>query len=145
MAHTYNVTTDRGRVRLRIGDTVDRTGANQSLTDAEIDAALELSSDLDVAALTAARWLLARLRTQVSQNAKGVSSSARERVSNLQELIVELKEVVATSEVDVYCEGISKADNAVHDADTDFTGATFSVGMDDNAYASSVGSENDVD
>ena len=45
MAATYDVTTDRGRVRLLIGDTDVTPAADAQFTDAEIDAFLDMASD----------------------------------------------------------------------------------------------------
>ncbi len=45
MAFTYDLTTDRGKVRLLLRDTDTVTVANQFFTDAEIDAFLDLNGN----------------------------------------------------------------------------------------------------
>lgn len=54
MAFTYDSTTDRGRVRLLVGDTDTSDSTKQIFTDAEIDAFLALESSEVYAAAAAA-------------------------------------------------------------------------------------------
>lgn len=60
MSFTLDPTTNRGKVRLLIGDTDLVTAANQIFSDAEIDAFLELeSNDVYMAAAVACRGIAA--------------------------------------------------------------------------------------
>lgn len=54
MAFTLDPTTDRGKVRLLVGDTDTATVANQIFTDAEVDAFLDLEGNNVYAAAAAA-------------------------------------------------------------------------------------------
>lgn len=130
MAHTYDLTTSAGKVRLLIGDTVD--GGAESLTDDEIDYALELSSDVDVAAYHAAQMLYARLRVRIDQNQKGVSANGSQKMANTKAIIGMLRERIEAGQIEGFFGGISQAENDTHGADSDFPQPSFTVGMDDN-------------
>jgi hypothetical protein len=58
MTYTYELTTDRGKVRLAINDTDTTAG---KLTDAEIDYALTLKTTVGAAAVQCIDWLLAKV------------------------------------------------------------------------------------
>ena len=76
MAYTYNISTDRGRVRLLVGDTTTKTiqvqGEHYAFSDAEIDAFLDLNSDdvwaaaADACRTFAANEILGALRLSLS-------------------------------------------------------------------------------
>jgi len=143
VAFTYSLGTNRGQVRLRIGDTIDR--GNESLTDAEVDHALVVTSTVDVAAVWACRFLIAKLRILVTQSVKGISSNIRERVENTKALLGELKEAAGEGdEVEGYFEGVLKSENQVNESDTDFVGTMFDLGMDDNTGGSGGGEADGV-
>lgn len=59
MAFTYDVTTDRGKVRLRIADTNTSDADQQIFTDAEIDAFLEMEGTVRLAAAMALETIAA--------------------------------------------------------------------------------------
>ena len=63
MAFTYDPTTNRGKVRLFLGDTDTATSANQIFTDAEIDAFLSIESSEVYAAAAAGCESLAAAAT----------------------------------------------------------------------------------
>ena len=63
MSFTYDPTTDRGKVRLLLGDTDTATAANQIFSDAEIDAFLSIESGEVYAAAAAGCESLAAAST----------------------------------------------------------------------------------
>ena len=63
MSFTYDPTTDRGKVRLLVGDTDTATAANQIFTDAEIDALLSIEDNEVYAAAAAGCESLAAVAT----------------------------------------------------------------------------------
>lgn len=76
MAFTYDLSTDRGRVRVRIGDTEEH---NWSLTDDEVDETLSIYSDVNVAAVLAHEWLMAKLADFITSVAGGQTSNFQQR------------------------------------------------------------------
>ena len=131
MSFTYEISTDRGKVRLAIGDVIDMTTDNESLSDAEVDYALSLSSDLDAAALRCCEWLVARLRHKIGSTAGGVSSNQREKIDGLETLRAILEKRIGKGRVTAYFGGISEARVDSTASDTDFAEPRFKVGMDD--------------
>lgn len=75
MAFTYDTTTDRGRVRLLVGDTDTAVAANQIFDDDEIDAFLSIASnEVFSAAAQACRSIAANAgRSAIAWKANGAS------------------------------------------------------------------------
>ncbi len=99
MAFTYDLTTDRGKVRLIIRDTDTVTVANQFFTDAEIDAFLDLHGNdgsvaclkyaaadaLDTWASNEAMVTKAVSLLDISTNGPAVAAALREHAKRLVE------------------------------------------------------------
>jgi hypothetical protein len=132
VAFTYDLTTDIGKVRSRIGDTEDRTDERESLTDAEIQVVLDEYSDLAKAAVIACTRLMALLRSKIDRSLSNVNSSQHQKYEALKDLLEELKaEAGETSEMEPGDGGTSEDGNdAIHD-DSDFIHEQFWLGMDD--------------
>jgi hypothetical protein len=116
-----------------IGDTVDETARNESLTDAEVDLVLSEYTDLHQAAMVACRRLMARLRKKITFSAGAVSAQMREKLGGLREILSELKaESRGHAAMDCYAGMMSQ--DRIDDAktDTDFPGHDFELGQDDN-------------
>lgn len=87
MAFTYDLTTDRGKVRLNLGDTVTNAGPRpdkRNFTDAEIDHFIDTETDGLTAAtafgfeILASEWMaysIAEREGEVSFDAKGLADS----------------------------------------------------------------------
>jgi len=135
MAFTYDLTTNRGKIRLAVGDTIDRTSVDLSLTDAEIDHSLTISSDLNQASMYACEFLIAKTRHWIDQNQKGVGSSASQKLSNLLELYKLLKERAAQTQMTCFFGGISDSRRDTINSDSDFSQPNFKLGQDDNPSA----------
>jgi len=131
MAFTYDISTNRGKVRLSIGDTVDKTDDDESLTDAEVDYALELTSDVAAAAVRAAEFLLGKLRNKIDSSASGITASQSQKVTQLETLLARLEARAARGGMTVYAGGISDSRRQTNQQDTDYPQPSFSVGQDD--------------
>lgn len=90
MAYTYDVTTDRGRVRLRLGDATQATGATTGYVfeDAEVDEFLSAGTTVNGAVIEGAKVLLANaaLRTKYF-SLKGLSLDDRHQVETIAKLL----------------------------------------------------------
>ena len=118
MAFTYDTSTDRGKVRFAIGDTVDETARDESLTDAEVDLILASYTDLHQAAIIACRRLMARLRKKITFSAGAVSAQMREKLDGLKETLESLKdEASGHSQMNAYAGMISQDEIDDHDED----------------------------
>lgn len=92
MAWTYDITTDLGKVRARIGD-VD--SAAPLLTDAEVQTQIDANADLALAALRCAEQARAKIFRDVDRAALGINSSRSQSTTQLDAVIKELHAVVA--------------------------------------------------
>lgn len=132
MAFTYDITTDRGKVRARIGDVVDLTGVDESLSDAEVDYALSVcNSNIARTAVFALELLIAKLRVKVSRSTASISSSVREKVENAEKLREMLLERSKTNKKVAYYGGSSDSRRESAAGDTDFIKPSFTIGRDD--------------
>ena len=132
MAFTYDLTTDLGEIRFRIGDTVDLTVERESLTDAEINSILASYDDLAQAAVVACMRLMAVLRHKVARSVSNVNSSQNQKLEALTALLADLKAEAAESADIVAADAGTSQDylDAIHD-DSDFIDESFSIGMHD--------------
>ena len=85
MAFTYDVTTNRGKVRLQLGDT---TAAAYVFEDAEIDYFLDAGTTVNGATVEGLRVLMAdaALRSKL-YTLKGMTFDDRKRVEDLERLV----------------------------------------------------------
>lgn len=132
MAFTYDITTDAGRVRLEIGDTVDHEVEGTSLSDAEVAAAVADTAGVLPAAIMAMGWYLGRLARFIDNNAGGMNTRVSQRYEQAERQFKRLQERAANGGSTVYAGGLSVDRSETEAADTDFPGRVFAVGQDDN-------------
>ena len=92
MTWTYDRSTDLGKVRAKFGD-VDSDAP--ILTDEEIEAHLDIHSDLSAAALRCAEEARAKLARDVDRSVLGVSSTRSQRITHLDAVIKGLRAEVS--------------------------------------------------
>lgn len=129
MAFTYDITTNLGKVRLRIGDTVEQT---YSLNDDEVNHAITLHTGLDQSAFIAHGWFLARLANYIATTAGGQSHHLDQRYRMHKEFHKELEDRAnEAGEMECYAGGIDQ--DRIDDAqdDTDYPDPFSRVGRDD--------------
>lgn len=130
MAFTYDISTTRGKVRFRVGDTDSN---DPLLTDAEVDFVLDDSNDdFLVASVKACRAIVAKLAREVNASAAGINSSRQSKFEQYRKLLEDLEaDVVSSGAASTYVGGISKDREQTADEDTDLRPNAFSVGMHD--------------
>lgn len=98
MAFTYDITTDRGKVRALCTDT---DGTNYTFNDDEIDAFIDLApANLFVAAALAAEiWARTRAKLAISMRNADGSSTERSRMKELLALAKSLREAALSGSV----------------------------------------------
>ena len=130
MAVTYDISTDRGKVRFLVGDTdVD----DAFLQDDEIDLCLTLTSSVvRDAAVRACRAIMAKLARDIDTGAGGLNSRKTSRFAQYKELLAEL-ESDAPLALTPFAGGISIDRQDTADEDTDFRPHAFGIGMHDSA------------
>lgn len=131
MAFTYTVGTSRGRVRLRIGDTKEQS---YSLTDAEVDEAIILNSDVDNAAVIAHEWFLIRLADYIASQAGGQSHQFNQRFEQHKTLHKQLVARASRGEMHCYAGGIEQTRIDDSKDDTEYPDPFARVGQDDRDY-----------
>jgi len=140
VAFNYDATsigTDLAKVRLMIGDTVNETADDESLTDEEINYALSESNSLIAAAIMCAEWLMGRLRKKIGRNVGSVSSNQREKIDGLEDLLEVLNAREAKgSELECYAGQVESSRNVSNDDDASFEQPSFKVGGMDNPSTS---------
>jgi hypothetical protein len=87
MAFTYDLTTNRGKVRFLIPDT---DSAAYDLSDAEVDYFLADKGAVKPAAIAACKWLARKYAKMVSFSADGLSVQAGQRAQTYAERAKEL-------------------------------------------------------
>ena len=147
MAHTYldTLLTDRDKVRFHIGDTIDLTGDNESLTDNEVAYCLSEENDnVYRGAVLAAETLQARLRLKVTRTVGSLNTALREKIESLTEVIKQLKARAATTSVKVAAVGgVSSARNDATRSDSDYDKPAFTIGRDDYPGLAAIDDEED--
>lgn len=133
MTWTYDITTELGKVRLRIGDTNED---DPLLSNEEIQVYIDdTDSDL-MAAIRCVKAIMAKLARDVDVSAAGLNTRKTSRFQQYKELLADLQTgdsggsgalVAATP----FTGGISKTRQDTADSDSDFRPASFGVGMHD--------------
>ena len=135
MAHTYdinNLGTDRNKVRLNIGDTVDCTAVNESLHDEEIDSVLDRYENVLQASVVCCELLIARLRHKTSRSAVGINEDASQKLDGLKETLDVLRNRAnQDGTLEPFGGGYSRKARQNVESDTDFEPSPFYVGMHD--------------
>ena len=130
MAWTYDLTTDRGKVRLMTGDTQT---ADQQLTDDEVDHFLSVTDDLYTAAADAIeQGIIPKLARDVDRSNIGMSSSRSQRMQHYMDLAKNLRAKAGTSGVGSYVGGISVSDRDDNASQTDVIQPIFDRDDNDN-------------
>ena len=102
MACTYDITTDRGKVRLTIGDTSTTACI---FSDAEIDVFLALNSNnINLAAADALEAWMAKYTTSPDSEKIGDYAYTQKTIANMNKLRNELREKDATSPYQTWAE-----------------------------------------
>jgi hypothetical protein len=128
MAFTYNLTTTRGQVRLRIGDT---NSSDPLLTDAEIDYSITQRTGVLQSAIECVRVILAKIARDIDRSGAQVQSSRSQKTQHYRDLLKDLQAEAAPLS-GVRCGGISIDDMADEVEDDDRTQPAFTAGDDDN-------------
>ena len=130
MAWTYSesLTTNRDKLRLRIGDTDTN---DQLLSDETLDALLTArNADVSFSAVDAVRAIVAKLGREFDRNSMGMAGNRSQKVQHFYDLLKELSREARLT-TGVIAGGISVAREDTIDADTDFKKPSFRVGQHD--------------
>lgn len=129
MAFTYSVagTTDKDRVRRRIGDTVDKTATNESLHDEEIADLVTTEGSFAGGLAASAESLAAKLSLKATEKeAKGVRVSYEKRVDWLIDLARSFRSgLLRAATAEPFAGGLSKTELDDSAADTDLVQPAF--------------------
>lgn len=108
MAFTYDPTTNRGKVRLRIGDTNTSDATLQIFTDAEIDAFLTMkSSNVAAAAASACRAIAAdSARSAVAWSIPFAASMNKQQVPKYYMDLADKFDIEAMSDAAEYVQNV---------------------------------------
>jgi len=122
-----SLSTDRDKVRLKIGDTDTQ---DQLLSDETIDALLAVRDDVVLCSIDACRAILAKLAREIDRSAAGMSGSRSQKTNHYKDILANLTKE-SGGETRVKVGGISKGDNDTIRDDSDFEPLAFSIGMND--------------
>ena len=125
MAWTYDVTTNRGKVRFMVGDT-DTT--DQLLTDAEVDFLLGEEGNNYLAAASAAKAIAAKYSRQADRTVGDLSINASQRAEAYLTLAIEL-EVKGRGFGVPFAGGVSIASKQGYEESTDLMPPRFYRGL----------------
>ena len=122
-----SLTTDRDKVRLKIGDT---DTDDQLLSNETIDALLAIRDDVTLCAIDCVRAILAKLARDIDRSAVGMSGQRSQKITHYEGV---LRNLVKESggEVRMKVGGISKDEASTLRDNSDYIKPSFSVGMDD--------------
>lgn len=134
MTWTYDssdLSSDLAKVRLYIGDTQDLTSDDESLTDEEIQIALDETSDTHQAAVRAMEYLIAKLRRVVTRSASGMNSSQGDKLRQALDTYKILLKRAGKGQIHAYGGMMDQDRLDDADDDDDFPQPDFKIGMDD--------------
>ena len=124
-----SLTSDRDKVRLRIGDTDTN---EQLLSNETIDALLtEHSSDIALCSVASCRAIIAQFSRHLDRSAAGLSSNRSVIVTQYRELLRELLKESRLSTGVKYKGSISDSRKQTIDDDSDFVQPSFKKGQHD--------------
>ena len=131
MAWTFSdsLTTDRDKVRLKIGDT---DTDDQLLSDETIDALLVIRADVILCSIDAVRAILSKLARDIDRSAAGMSGSRSQKTQHYKDVLMNLVKE-SGGETRMKVGGISKGAADTLRDDTDFIKPSFSVDMHDRS------------
>ncbi len=130
MTWTYdpNITTDRDKVRLNIGDT---NTSSQLLSDEEIAYFLTQAGVLGASVL-AAEAIAAKFSALCDQQVGDLSVTFSQKAKQYRELAKQLRRQIGLSSAGPIAPAISISDKDTAELDTDRVEPAFTIGMDDN-------------
>ena len=128
MSFTYTLSTDIGKVRLNIGDTVSGTA---KLTDEEIQIALTDHVGVLPASVRCVEWIIAGLAKTPDRSVVGINSTSP--IDQYNTLLESLRSRSLTSGAALTAYHGTTSQDRIDEAedDDDFVKPTFTVGMDD--------------
>ena len=139
MTFTYastDLSTTLAKVRRLLGDT---DSADPQLTDEEIDFYTDTYGSVWFAGAAAADAIAAKYTRKPSKTVGPLSISYGELQEQYTSLAAKLRYQGSVNALVPYAGGISQADKATYEADTDRQRPSFLLGMDDNPGAGGVG------
>jgi hypothetical protein len=124
-----SLSTNRDKVRLRIGDTNTN---DQILSNETIDALLtEHSSDVMLATISSVRAIIAKYSRNMSRSAVGMSADMAVFVAHYQDLLSDLIKQNRGNSGVRYTSAFSESRKETIESDSDYIRPFASVGMDD--------------
>ena len=129
MAFTYDLATEIGQVRFKIGD-VASSGA--VLTDEEITYALAQCTSILQAAIMCVRSVLARYHPITDGGAGGLSLPRSQKSQQLRDVLRDLLTESGESSASPVFTGVSVSEREAIENDTDFIPTDFGESRDDN-------------
>lgn len=145
MTWTYDstvISTDLGKVRTLIGDTVS---TDQQLTDEQIAFFLSESSNIYAAAIACCRAIIAKYAREADRTAGKGNTTRSQRITHYQDLIKQLESDKNIKIAGISFDGSSISQSNSLDSDTDFRGPLFRRGMNDHPCAPSGANSDDCD
>lgn len=130
MTFSYSIaeSSDRDRVRGKIGDTVEAT---YQIDDETIDSILVDYPSVLAASVESLNRIIAKRSRDFDRSSLGLSSSRGSVLSQLRELRDELKDELRSGGGGLFVGGASISANDAQAADTDFKAPDFTVGAGD--------------
>lgn len=130
-SYDTSLSTDRDKVRFRIGDTDSN---RELLSNEEINAVLTAKPAVMPASLECVDAILAKIARDVDRNAAGITSSRAQAFNHYLELKKRLQQEMLT-EAEMFVGGLSKAAKQTFEEDSDFVKPSFDIGQFDNPEA----------
>ncbi len=131
MTFTYvdtSVTTTLAKVRLHIGDTKEQ---DYSLTDEEIQVAIDATSAVVPAAIQAMKWRIAKLAEYIANSAAGQSKQLNQKFEQAKEMLKTLQQTLKRGGSNVYAGTIEQDRIDTAKEDTNYPQPRARVGQDD--------------
>lgn len=80
MSFTYNIATDRGKVRFRCGD---KESQDYVLEDDEIDYLLTVSDSIDATAIEACERMISKIFKDIDRSGVGVNNTRSQKITHI--------------------------------------------------------------
>lgn len=122
-----SLSTDRDRIRLRIGDTDTN---DQLLSNETVDALLLTRTSVILAAIDCVQAIIAKLAREIDRSNIGMSGSRSQKTTHFHSVLRELQKE-AQMDTGMKVGGISRDDRNTIEDDSDFIKPSFTVGITD--------------
>ena len=122
-----SLTTDRDKVRLKIGDTDTQ---DQLLSDETLDALLAVRNDVVLCAIDACRAILSKLARDIDRSAAGMSGSRSQKTTHYKDVLATLVKE-SSGETRMKVGGVSRSENETILDNSDFEKPSFTIGIND--------------